>query len=198
MTPVGRPRLHDTERLLDAATALAAERGPAGVTMAEVARAAGAPSGSLYHRFPNRSVLLGEVWLRVITRFQAGFLEALAAESAVEASVAAARHVISWVRRHDAETRILLRGPGEFGAPDWPPELHERIDTRQRALEVALEVTAERLPGSRADALERVIMATVDIPYAAVHRHLRSNPIAIPLGAEALVEECVRALLQPR
>ena len=166
--------------------------------MAEVGRVAGAPSGTLYHRFPNRGVLLGEVWLRVITRFQAGFLEALAAEPAVEASVAAARHVICWVRRHAAESLILLRGPGEFGAPDWPPELRERIDSRQRQVEAALRQTAERLPGCRPDAFERVVMATVDIPYAAVHRHLRSNPIAVPAGAEGLAEECVRALLEPR
>ena len=198
MTRVGRPTLHDTERLLDVAEALAAERGPSGVTMAGVARAAGAPSGSLYHRFENRTVLLGEVWLRVVMRFQLGFLEALTIEPAVEAGVAAARHVIGWIRGHEAETRILLRGPGEFGEADWPPELRARVDARQRELEAALRRMAERLPGRRTDALERVMLATVDIPRAAGRRHLRPESATVPAGIEPLVEECVRALLEPR
>ena len=191
---MGRPRLHATEDLLDAARVLAAEHGPGGVTMAAVAQAAGAPSGSLYHRFPARAELLGEVWLRTITAFQAGFLEALGAEPAIDACAGAARHVVRYSRENPEDVAILLRGPGEFGAQDWPAALRERIDARQQEIEAALRRTARRLPRGGRGALERVVLATVDLPYAVLRRHLRSGA-GVPRGAEALVEHGARAIL---
>ena len=46
-----RPAIFTLDELLDAAAALLAADGPSAVTMSAVARAAGAPSGSMYHRF---------------------------------------------------------------------------------------------------------------------------------------------------
>src|SRR5690349_25083603 len=78
MGPVmGRPARFDADQLLDEALALAAEGGPEAVTMAAVAQRAGAPSGSLYHRFAGRSALLAALWLRTVADFQAGYLTAL-------------------------------------------------------------------------------------------------------------------------
>jgi AcrR family transcriptional regulator len=196
MRPVGRPRLHDTEELLDAAAALAAEHGPAGLTMAGLAHANGAPSGSLYHRFASRAALLGEVWLRAVDRFQAGFLEALGREPALDACVAAAWHVIAWSRDHDVELRILLRGPGEFAADDWPAGLRGRAEATQSRLDDALRDAAGRLPDHRGDALERVVLATVDLPYAVARRHLRAGAGRIPARADALVRRSARAILE--
>ena len=55
-----RPAIFTLDELLDAAAALLAADGPSAVTMSAVARAAGAPSGSMYHRFPTRAALCGE------------------------------------------------------------------------------------------------------------------------------------------
>ena len=71
---MGRPALHDTQTLLDVARTIAADRGPASVTIAAVSAASGAPSGSLYHRFDDRAALLGQLWLRTTGQFQSGFL----------------------------------------------------------------------------------------------------------------------------
>src|SRR4051794_16631652 len=49
-TAVARPARFPGQDLLRAATEVAAERGPAGATVAAIAKAAGAPTGSLYHR----------------------------------------------------------------------------------------------------------------------------------------------------
>lgn len=74
--PVRPPRF-DAPALLDAALKLAATGGPAAVTMAAVAKSAGAPSGSVYHRFPDRPALLSALWLRTLGGFQRGFLAEL-------------------------------------------------------------------------------------------------------------------------
>jgi AcrR family transcriptional regulator len=190
---VPRPRLHATEDLLDAAAALAAAHGPAGLTMAGVAEATGAPSGSLYHRFGSRAGLLAEVWLRTVTAFQAGYLEALEREPVLEACVAAAAHVVGWSREHEPELRILLRGPGGFEVAAAPADVRARIEAAQQRLEAAWRAAAARLPGSEQDGLELVILTTVELPYAVARRHLRTG--AIPERADAVLERSVRAIV---
>jgi len=52
------------EQIVETTTRLAARDGPAQATMARIASDLQAPTGSIYHRFGSRDVLLGEVWLR--------------------------------------------------------------------------------------------------------------------------------------
>jgi AcrR family transcriptional regulator len=193
---VPRPRLHATEDLLDAAAALAAVNGPGGVTMGAVAEAAGAPSGTLYHRFGNRAGLLAEVWLRTVTGFQAGYLEALEKEPVIEACVAAALHVVAWSRQHPRELRILLRGPAGFEVAAAPADVRSRIDAAQHRLEDAWRRAAARLPGSEEDALDVVVLATVELPNAIARRHLRTG--VIPARVDVLLERSVRAIVADR
>ena len=87
MIQMGRPRIHDSDQLLDAAADIAASEGPAALSMAGVAKATGAPSGSVYHLFPTRATLLGELWLRSIRAFQSGYLEELDGEGALQLEV---------------------------------------------------------------------------------------------------------------
>jgi AcrR family transcriptional regulator len=62
---MGRRALYSADQILDAARDLAAQSGPAAVTIAALGSAlGGAPSGSLYHRFASRNELLGRLWLR--------------------------------------------------------------------------------------------------------------------------------------
>ncbi|NEE35160.1 helix-turn-helix transcriptional regulator, partial [Streptomyces sp. SID7982] len=74
---MARPPRFDSDQLLDAAVRLAADGGPAAVTMSAVAQAVGAPSGSVYHRFAGRPALLAEVWLRTVERFQEEYTHSL-------------------------------------------------------------------------------------------------------------------------
>jgi AcrR family transcriptional regulator len=190
---MGRPALHDTETLLDTARTIAADRGPASVTIAAVSAASGAPSGSLYHRFDDRAALLGQLWLRTTARFQSGFLEALGSAPGAEGCVAAAVHVIDWCRAHPAEARLLLRGPDDFGAADWPAPTRRRAAADRRALSAALQARATELGEPT---LDRILLATVDLPLAIVRRHLQPGPRAkLPSDAGALVERTARAVL---
>ncbi|MFG3438424.1 TetR/AcrR family transcriptional regulator [Nonomuraea sp. NPDC047897] len=188
---MGRPPRHDADRLLDAAVALAADGGPGAVTAAAVAREAGAPSGSVYHRFPGRSALLAALWLRTVERFQDGFLAALETVPAIEAAPAAARHVVAWSRAHPAECGILLYGAADFDERHWPAAARERLKLANGRVAAALRTLAGRL--GRDDA-ERIVIATVDLPYAVVRRHLASGH-GIPASAESTVADCAAALL---
>ncbi|GLY66628.1 TetR family transcriptional regulator [Amycolatopsis taiwanensis] len=192
---MGRPPRHDRDRLLDAAVDLAYDAGPAGVTVAAVARAAGAPSGSVYHRFPSAAALLAALWLRTLERFQEGFVAAISGEPVERAAEAAARYVVAWSRNHPREARLLRYGPRDFGQPDWPAAESDRFAADNRRVHEAVTALAARL--GRSHDLDRVILATVDVPLSAVSRHLR-NDTPIPASAEDLVAEATIALLQLR
>jgi AcrR family transcriptional regulator len=189
-----RPARHDRDSLLDAAARLAAERGPAAVSMAEVGRAAGAPSGSVYHRFPSRAALLAELRLRTIGRFQEGFVAALQGADPVGAAAAAAGYVVEWARTHPDEANVLLYASADFAADSWPGEARARGTQLRGELERALGQLARRLGLSGRDARERLLVATVDLPYAVVRRHLRATT-PIPESAGRLVSDTARLLL---
>ena len=143
-----RPALFTVDELLDAAAALLAADGPAAVTMSAVARAAGAPSGSMYHRFPTRAALCGELWIRTEERFHAGLTAALATSAdPQDRCVAAARFTVQWCRDHPVEAQVLLTGADALGAADWPDELTSRRRRLHRALRGALAGMPAR-PGS--------------------------------------------------
>jgi AcrR family transcriptional regulator len=183
-----RPALFTLDGLLDAAAALLAADGPSAVTMSAVARAAGAPSGSMYHRFPTRAALCGELWLRTEERFHAGVTAALATSADPQGRcVAAARFTVQWCRDHPVEAQVLLVGADALGAADWPDELTSRRKRLHRALR-------RTLAGMPADP-DRVNAAVIDIPYAVVRRHLMARH-AIPPSADAIVEDCARALIR--
>ena len=168
--------------------------------MTAVAAAAGAPSGSLYHRFPGRPALLAALWLRTLERFHAGIL-AVTAESdegdVVATAVALAQHTVTWSRAHHDEARVLLYGATDFGRADWPAEARERMDASQAAVIALVRALARALGQQGRLGLERVVFAIVDIPLALVRRHLAADA-PVPRGAEQLIEPAVRALVTGR
>jgi len=189
---VPRPALYDSDRLLDAALALAGDHTPTGVSVAGVARRTGAPSGSVYHRFPSRAVLLGELRLRTITRFQDGFLTCLANADPRLAARTAARHVVDWSRVHPDQARLLLHPRRDFAPQEWPAELTTRAAAQDRRLRAALRALAVRLGAD----LDQVLIAVVDLPYAVVRRHLTTQG-TVPANAADKVETCAAMLLWP-
>jgi AcrR family transcriptional regulator len=166
---MGRPARFDTDLLLDVALGLAAAGGPEAVTMAGVAEGAGAPSGSVYHRFADRPALLAALWNRTVGAFQDDLLSALASGGAP----AAARHVVAFCRAHPREAAVLLHGAAAFGAADWPSRPRAVAAAREEALTTALRTLATDLGLRGVEGRERVVLAVVDVPYAIARRHLR-------------------------
>ncbi|MFD7498064.1 TetR/AcrR family transcriptional regulator [Streptomyces sp. NPDC059832] len=192
---MARPPRFDTGQILDAAVLLAASGGPADVTMTAVAQAVGAPSGSVYHRFPGRAALLAEVWLRSVERFQDGYFAALGSDPDPRlAARAAARHVVSWSRAHPQEASLLLYGPEEFGRADWSEEHKERADLGNQRVFGSLATLAEALGAAGPQDRDRVTLALIDLPLSVIRQHLRAGR-PLPPYAEDLVEQSTATLL---
>jgi AcrR family transcriptional regulator len=192
------PRLakftHD--QIVDATARLAARAGPAQATMARIAGALRAPTGSIYHRFASRDVLLGEVWLRAAQAFQDGFIGLLAGPCSWDAGLAAALFVPARVRQEPAEARILLLHRREdFLAAGWPPQMSVRAADLKRQADTALRKFSRSLLGrADAEALRSVTYALVQAPMAAVLPHLRANE-SPPASVEPLIRATYVAVM---
>lgn len=202
--PMPRPARYSVDALLDAAAALLAADGSAAVTISAVARAVGAPSGSVYHRFPTRAALCGGLWLRTEERFQGGFIDALASPGDVggasEATgsvtarcVAAARFTVQWCRTHPDEAQVLLAGADALGRSEWPDSVTKRRDDVHRTLERAFAGIRDEIDADP----DRLRAALMDVPYAVVRRYLVARQ-TIPRSADEIVEDCTRALISVR
>jgi AcrR family transcriptional regulator len=193
---MGRPATHTTAQFLDAATALFAEGGARAVTMAATAKAAGAPNGSIYHRFPDRPALLASLWLRTLRDFQDLFVETLGDAASVDAAVEAATSVVRWCRKHPEGARVLDAGKQAFGPADWSPEAVAALTAAEEELRKVVKHATTTLPPLTGCTDEDVVLALVEIPRAVVHRYLSTGRTPPPKAAD-LVERTVRKLLRP-
>lgn len=186
-----RPARYPTDEMLDSAALLLVEGGPPAVTMSAVARAVGAPSGSVYHRFPSRAALCGELWLRTEERFQGGLIDALTSPGDAQSRcVAGAVSTVRWCRSRPVEAQVLLAGADALCRAEWPAELTARRTRLHRAMSEAM---TQLMAASQAD-VDRLTAALIDIPRAAVRRHLIAGQ-TVPPTAESIVEDCARALI---
>ena len=134
----------DEERILAIAGQLMAAHGPSGATIGAIARAAGAPTGSIYHRFDSRDVLLATVWLRAASAFQDAVFERLAGLAPREAGLAAALCMAERVRERPHDARLLLLHRREdFVDRGWP------VAFRRRAAQLGQQIEAELCAFSR-------------------------------------------------
>src|ERR1700728_820092 len=109
---------------LSAALTIVSAHGPAAVTIASVGTLLKAPTGSFYHRFASRNVLLGALWLRTVLSFQEGISAALDAGDGLRAAL----HTPAWARAHPDEARLLLLyDRKDFVQGEWPEELCKRV-----------------------------------------------------------------------
>ncbi|WJV45300.1 TetR/AcrR family transcriptional regulator [Streptomyces flavofungini] len=193
---MARPPRYDVSRFLDAAVELAADAGPSAVTMAAVAKAVGAPSGSVYHRFPGRPALLAEVWLRTVEDFQEGWFAALGPSGGdPRAAVrAAAVHVVAWSRAHPRAAALLLYGAADFAQDEWPEPSARRAAAGHRRVGEAVAGLCAALGAEAGPAADRVALAVIDMPLTIVRRHVRRGQ-ELPAHAEQLAGESALLLL---
>jgi AcrR family transcriptional regulator len=191
-----RPARFSHEQILAATARVAAERGPAGASIARIACTLRGPTGSIYHRFASRGVLLGEVWLQAAASFQDGFSERLDGADPRTAGLAAVRYVPQRVRDHPQEARILLLHRREdFLERGWPAPMVERAKALHHQLSQVLRRFCQRLVGRTDTKTLRVMtFALAEAPLAAVKRHVEAGEPP-PRIVDALIEETYRASL---
>lgn len=192
---MGRPPLHSTDDILDAALELFAADGARGITMQAVAATAGVPSGSLYHRFPDRPALLAAMWLRTTARFHAGCREVLGEAPTPESAVAATAWTVEWCRSHLAEATALQAGVHAFEVGTWGDEARAELDRSQRAVATAYRAAIKSVADQAGRPRDEVSFAMLDLPLAVLRPHLQAGERPPAEGAD-LVRRLVGRLLE--
>ena len=167
----------DEHQILTAASRIVATHGPSGATIGAIAQAVGAPTGSIYHRFASRDVLLATVWLRAAAAFQDAVFERLAGAVPREAGLKAALYMAKRVREEPREARLLLlHRRDDFVDRGWPATFRRRAAQLAQQIETELHAFSGRLCG-RADArtVRMVAYAVIEAPFAAIRRHVAAE-----------------------
>jgi AcrR family transcriptional regulator len=192
------PRKHQSDVILDAARELVLAGGPRAAGVAAIAKASGAPAGTLYHRFGNRDGILAAAWVRALARFQERALAAgrdSGADSPAETAVAMAVAAISFARELPQDARLLLTiRPADLLDSEPDAAFQEALAAMNAPLTERIGALARQLYG-RSDprSVDVVARAVADLPYAVVRRHAHDEPM--PSWLEADVAASARAIL---
>lgn len=196
LADVPRPRVHDQDQILDAVELLAAQSGPAAVTIRAISDATGMSNGALYHSFGSRAGLVGRAWLRAGHRFlsaQGELIDAALDGDAADAVVAAAEAPAVFAEQHPHSSQLILTvRRDELLGPDTPTELAAQLRDLDRLLVEAMIRLARALWDRKdAAAVDVITMCIVDLPTAIL---LERKRIHDPDARERL-RAAVRAVL---
>jgi len=193
-----RPSRFSEAQILSATAAIVAERGPGAATIGAISNMLKAPSGSIYHRFVSRDVLLGRLWLSKATFFQNRFAAALTEPEPAKAGLAAALSIPRAVRDDYAGARImLLHGRDDFLDGDWPPDMAaEALRLKHQVDNVMNDIVRKLFGRVSAEAVQLANFAMIDVPLAAVRRHVANNEMP-PRSVEDLIARTYAALIAP-
>jgi AcrR family transcriptional regulator len=195
---MARPQRYSTDGILDATRELVLESGAGAATIEGIARASGAPSGSIYYRFGSRDQMIAELWMRTVRRFQVRFLAALASrEDPVETAVAGALSIYDFAVEEPGDARLLisLRRADLIHLASLGPKTRRELELLNRPIDLAMRELADRIFGARTRAtLELTVLAVIDVPYGAVRRLLVAGSKR-PITLRGPLERAVFAVL---
>jgi AcrR family transcriptional regulator len=182
---MGRAQFEHAD-FLDAARALTIEHGPAAVTVESVIRLLDAPTGSFYHRFASRDILLAELWLTTVLAFQEGFVAAIEADDGLSAAL----HTPRWARANlKSACFLLLHHRDDFVRGEWPASIKQREEEQARQITSCVKRFARaRLHGTGSLQLRRASFVLLEVPLAAVRPHLRRGE-----RPPAIVDDLIRS-----
>jgi AcrR family transcriptional regulator len=187
-----QPHISDTA-LRAAAARVAGRQGLGRTTIHAIAKEAGVPTGSIYHRVPSRAALLADVWLEAADRFGGEFLGRLEAAASVDEAAETALLTPRFARDDPAAGVILFVHRRDDFLEDAPLESKARAAKLTAGLRDGLAAAARRLlPGDRRGR-ERFALALIGVPYGAVRTFL---PQAIPPAElDPVIRAAARAAL---
>ncbi|MDO5093519.1 MAG: TetR/AcrR family transcriptional regulator [Propionibacteriaceae bacterium] len=162
-------------------------------TVRHVQEISGAPSGSIYHRFPSRDALFGALWERSIRRFHAGLFEALKDPDPHQALLAATAHVPRFCREHpsDAKAMTLYRLPDLV---NLVPETHreELRSINDLANHELASVTQARYQTDSERHYQLALVATRQCPYGMIRPMIGQD---IPLDMDDMCLAAAEGIL---
>lgn len=181
------------DTFVQAAIEVAATCGIAAVSMAAIASKAGAPMGSVYHRFASRSEVLARAWLQA----KAGLRQAVEPHWQTGRTWPAVQALLGWCRAHPLHARFLLQ------CEDHPPidealaePWRQRLENEQLALDQAFEQAVLHCArhGGDVQSMNTLLrFALIDSPLALVRPYLVQGR-EVPAAAEALLRTSHEAL----
>jgi AcrR family transcriptional regulator len=183
-----------TDANLRAATAqVAARQGVTGATVSAIAKEAGVPTGSVYHRVPSRAALLAQVWIEAADRFGTAFLGQLAQARDLDEAAATALATPRFAREHPAEGVILFVQRRDDFLDRAPADLRARAGQLTAALRDGVAAAARRLAPNDRRARERFALALIGVPHGAVRIYLpQATP---PADIDPIILAAARAAL---
>jgi len=193
--------LRTMERLLAATIAVIEAKGLAGVTVPEIAAAAGVATGSVYRRFTDKDALIRAAFLQLLEQSQAANQRGLAAELFAGQSLEQTLHHLAraLVRQYRSHPR-LLKALDQFVEAQTHQAFKDRVGDLIAANAARLvavlhpyrdRIAAEDPERAMAFAL---LSATTVIEIQVLHESMLWTRM-LPLDDEALANEAARAMI---
>ena len=188
---------YNEDSFIESAIQIAAQCGIAAVSMASIASMAGAPIGSLYHRFDSRNTVLARAWLKV----RADFRAEVSCHWAGGDTWTAVAALVQWCRSKPIYARFMLASDEapEFG--ELSAALRLELETDQAALDDAFARCVQTLPAHLEHAVHVLRFVLIGAPVAIVKPYLHQE-LPIPLAIDAVLRAthdavCTWAPTQP-
>jgi AcrR family transcriptional regulator len=189
---------HLRQALIDAALRLIAERGPAGFTFAEAARAAGVSAAAPYRHFRDRTALLAEIARLGFERFAAE-LEAAWADGRPDPVAAIEKCGMAYLRFARREPAVYA-AMFESGLPlEDDPDLRRAGDRAFGVLRRAAEVLCAMAPPNRRPPALMVALHIWALSHGIATLFIGQNEAGrrkLPMSPEELLEAGVLIYLQ--
>lgn len=179
---------------IDSAIDIAAQCGIACVSMSAIAVKAGAPIGSVYHRFESRSTILARAWLKVKADFRHDVASLWRGDG--DDHWAAVAALLNWCRDKPVYARFWLQCDAcpDFGGP-LTLDLQAQVEAEQAALDACFLRCAQAGQDGALPVPPALRFLLLDAPIGIVKPYLMQNQ-PIPLCAEAILRashDAVRA-----
>lgn len=133
---------YNEDSFIDSAIQIAAQCGFGAVSMASIASRAGAPVGSLYHRFDSRGTVLARAWLKV----RADFRAEVAVHWERGDTWPAVQAFLHWCRGKPVYARFMLQTDDAPDFGELSAQLHAELEADQADLDAAFERCLRTLP----------------------------------------------------
>ncbi|HTD03092.1 TetR/AcrR family transcriptional regulator [Undibacterium sp.] len=176
------------DSIINASIEVAARCGVAAVSMSAIAGKAGAPIGSVYHRFESRGAILARAWLQV----KADFRHAVARHWSDGNTWAAVAAFLQWCREKPLYAKFLLQCEDcpVFNEP-LSAELNAELEAEQDALDQCFRQCLAHTQSGSADSGEAEAILRFMLfasPIAMVKPYLLQD-----LDIPARIEQVLRA-----